>query len=433
MHTYLPAGPLGQLSNASFFFAAVFGDVLLIRLFLSLAYIFLFASAFLGQPRWPMVEYTGGVFLDSVIWAALSGTLHLLALFRLLLDERPIKFKNEEEEQLWRFFYRRSGMGRLEMQQAFRFGRWRRINTGEVILDPLAACSRLCLMIEGTGDFTATSKNSIESGFLNENGVPAISSKLFSGSFFDMRLLNSFGLYIGMEGLGHEKWFAAVAKTNCLVYEWTIEELNLMATQCSPALSNAWRNLIATQLGISFAWREVQSLPPISGTGEPESPAIFLGARSRDFTDSLRGYEHQKGWWSSRGLLKWLWRSIHPLMPPGVRHSGLPIHGIMARNRIVALKESQLRTTAAKLDAEMNNKHPHEDPSSYRVEEQDEQATLRTLRQLDSLRVLENTDVVVLAREMSVRRGRRTRALSNREEDESIRSDPGPNLPPGLL
>jgi hypothetical protein len=419
MNTYLPAGPLGQVSAASFFFAAVFGDVLLIRFFLSLANIFFFASAFLGQPRWPSVEYTGGIFLDSVIWSGLSGMLHILALIRLLADERPIKFRNEEEEQLWRFFYRRSGMGRLEMKQALRFGRWRRINAGEVILDPLAACCRLCLMIEGTGDFTSASKSSIESGLVSSDGTPTISSKLFSGFFFDMRLLNSFGLYIGMEGLGHEKWFAAVATSNCLVYEWTIEELNMMATECSPALSHAWRNLIATQLGITFAWRETQSLPPIAGSGEAESPAIFFGARSRDFTDPLRGYERQNtGWCNFQGMFKWLWRSISPLMPPGVRHNDLPVHGILARNRIVALKESQLRVAAVN-----NSTNGHANACTV----EDEQETLRTLRQLESLRALEKSDVVVLAKEMSIRRGRRRGVNFH---NESIRSDPGPYIPP---
>ncbi|KAG7671885.1 hypothetical protein NADE_000462 [Nannochloris sp. 'desiccata'] len=323
----------------------------------------------------------------------------------------------------------RSGMGRLEMQQALRFGLWRRIKAGEVILDPLAACSRLCLMIEGTGDFTATAKSFIESGLFSSDGTPTISSKLFSGSLFDMRLLNSFGLYIGMEGLGNEKWFSAVATSDCLVYEWTIEELNKMATQCSPALSHAWRNLIATQLAITFAWREMQSLPPIAGTGESESPAIFLGARSRDFTDPLRRYEQQNtDWCNFHGIFKWLWRSIHPLMPPGVRHNDLPVHGILARNRILALKESQLRVAAVRSDAAENNINSrHVD--AYRLE--DEEATLRTLRRLENLRVLENTDVVVLVKEMSVRRGRRIRAIDLHDEGGSIRSDPGPTIPPG--
>lgn len=39
--TLQPSGPFGQVANLSFFFVALFGDVLLIRFFCTLAYIFL--------------------------------------------------------------------------------------------------------------------------------------------------------------------------------------------------------------------------------------------------------------------------------------------------------------------------------------------------------------------------------------------------------
>lgn len=408
MNFVLPGGPLSQLSNASFFLAAVFGDLLLLRFFLTMAYVFLFVSALLGQPRWPSVSSTNNIFLDSVIWAALSGTLHMIALVRLLSDERRIKFKKDDEEQLWRFFYRRSGMGRLEMKQVLKYGHWRRVKAGEVILDPLAACSHLCLLVEGVANFTVTVANP-------KFGAPVLAHRLVSGCFFDMRLMNVLGLYIGFEGFGAQKWFAAVAKTDCLLYEWTMDELNTMATQCSPAVSHAWRNLLATQIGITLAWREIPDLPPASGTGESESPAILLGVRSRDFTDPLRGYEGGKKDWTVRGLMQWAIRSFHPFMPPGMRHNDLPVHGIMARNRMVALKDSQLRA-AARAEAE----------DGWMVEEE-EVSTLQVLRKMESLRLLEKTDVVKLAKDISVRRSGRAMIFGG---DSSIRSDPGPRLPP---
>lgn len=49
--------------------------------------------------------------------AVLCLIFHGHALTRLVLDERHIRFKTEDQEQLWRFFYRRGGMGRLEMKQ----------------------------------------------------------------------------------------------------------------------------------------------------------------------------------------------------------------------------------------------------------------------------------------------------------------------------
>lgn len=407
MQISLPGGPLSQLSNASFAAAALFGDVLLIRLFLSMAYIFLCASALVGLPRWPSVSSTDTMVLDTIIWSAISGFFHIFALVRLVADERRITFADEDEEAMWRFFYRRSGMGRLEMKQVLRFGRWRRIKAGAVILDPLASCSRLCLMVQGVGEFMATA------GL--EQGVIAHSTKL-SGGFFDMRLLNVFGLYVGFEGVvkGVERMFTAVAQTDCLVYEWTVEELNAMASRCSPSLSHAWRNLVATQVGLTLASLQAPNLPPTAGTGDPESAAIMFGARSRDFTDPLRQYECPQPW-SLLGIFRWLGGQFHPIMPPGMRHNDLPVHGILARNRIVALKESQLRSAA------------QQEGEEGRWSEEDEQratlATLATLRRVESLTALQMTDVVKLAKEISMKR-------LSWFEDHSIRSDPGPTLPP---
>lgn len=407
MYFVLPGGPLAQLSNVSFFLAAVFGDLLLLRFFLSMAYVFLFISALLGQPRWPSAGSTDAAFLDTVIWAGLSGALHIVALVRLILDERRIRFKTDDEEQIWRFFYRRSGMGRLEMKQVLKFGRWRRVKAGEVILDPIAACSSLCLMIEGVGKFASTNGEP-------ETGIAAITEKLVSGCFFDMRLLNVMGLYIGFEGYGPEKWFAAVAKTDCLIYEWSIEDLNTMATHCSPAVGQSWRNLLATQIGLTLAWREMPNRPPGSSLGESESTAILFGMRSRDFTDPLRGYEGRKQW-TVLGLLKSAVRSFHLLMPPGIRHNNIPVHGVMARNRMIALKDSQLRV-AARTESE----------DGWHMKEDEEASTLRALRHVESLTTLEMADVVQLARDISVRKGKMFM-------EGSLRSDPGPDTEQGIF
>ena len=401
MNLVLPGGPFAQLSNIAFFLAAVFGDLLLLRFFLSMAYVFLLISAALGQPRWPYVDSNGNIFIDTIVWATLSGALHIVSLVRLILDERRIKFKTEDEEQLWRFFYRRSGMGRLEMKQVLKFGHWQRVKAGDLILDPIGACSTLCLMVEGTGKFAASS------------GVPdtvehAVTEKLVSGSFFDMRLLNIMGLFIGFEGYGADKRFAAVAQTDCLVYQWTIDELNTMATQCAPAVGQAWRNLLATQIGLTFAWREMPHRPPGSSLGEPESRAVLFGMRSRDFTDPLRGYEGRKQW-TMLGLLRSAVRSFHFLLPPGIRHNNLPVHGVMARNRMIALKDSQLRVVARTGSDD-----------GWVMKEEAEDATLRVLRHVESLKTLEEADVIQMARDISIGGGKKYL-------EGSLRSDPGPD------
>ena len=191
-----------QLCNLSFLLAALVSDVLLIRLFLSLAYIFLLTAAALGLPKWPDAASTGYIsvggcaakaaaasaackahqallllrtplthhtsrpapptFPDTLVWAGLALFFHLLSLCRLLWDERPVRFASEDEEQLWRFFYRRSGMGRLEMQQVLRYGGWRRVAAGEPILRGHEARLNFCLLVEGRASVRSMHQQHVE-------------------------------------------------------------------------------------------------------------------------------------------------------------------------------------------------------------------------------------------------------------------------------
>lgn len=48
--------------------ALVSADILLIRFFLCLAYIWLLVNAALGFPRWPAMDSTGGIAVDGITW-----------------------------------------------------------------------------------------------------------------------------------------------------------------------------------------------------------------------------------------------------------------------------------------------------------------------------------------------------------------------------
>ena len=53
--------------------------------------------------------------VDSAIYFFLNAFVNLYLAIRLLRDSRPIKFKNERDEKLWRGLYRRGGMSRVDM------------------------------------------------------------------------------------------------------------------------------------------------------------------------------------------------------------------------------------------------------------------------------------------------------------------------------
>lgn len=75
--------------------------------------------------------------------------------------------------------------------------------------------------------------------------------------------------------------------------------------------------------------------------GGLERPQWLEGARSRDFTDPLKEGQGSGGeksrWQVARDICRLVVTGFSPFPPAGLRHRGLPLTGIMARNRIRAL------------------------------------------------------------------------------------------------
>lgn len=103
-----------QLGSFFFLLSGLIGDLLLIRLFLYLAYVFLLTNALLGSPLWPKIlsddKVTfSEVAMDSFFWSVLSLYVHGSSLVALIWDERAPKL-TDDEAALWRMMYRSGGL-----------------------------------------------------------------------------------------------------------------------------------------------------------------------------------------------------------------------------------------------------------------------------------------------------------------------------------
>lgn len=326
-----PASIWAQLGSFSFLLSAFFGDLLLIRVCLIMAYIWLMTAACNGFPSWPHIKdgpagEPGFISVDGIVWAGLNLFFHGAALYRMLRDERRISLSQPEHESLWLFFYRRSGMGRLEFQTSMKRARLERFKAGEVVLDADGSHSTLMLLVEGL----ATYRMDDLKGKEVKGDTP-----LLSGCSFDIGLLNVLGVYLGFEKQPNEV-VTVTARTDCLVCFWDLEDLNFLATQCSPAVSAFWRNFALCQVGLEWYGRAYPDRPQVNGRGKPEPVGIKDGsARSSDFTDPLEAYEDPRP--TLRGVLRWLPTTLSPFIPSGMRHNAMPRAGAMARNRLIAL------------------------------------------------------------------------------------------------
>jgi Popeye protein conserved region len=105
-----------QICNFFFLTSGVFNDLLVIRVALTLANAFLLVTGLLGHLSWgESVHPQGRIALDTVVWAALNLLMHGLSVIRILYDERKVEL-TDDQEALWRYIYRHSGLSRVQFQ-----------------------------------------------------------------------------------------------------------------------------------------------------------------------------------------------------------------------------------------------------------------------------------------------------------------------------
>eukprot|EP00887_Chlorella_sp_A99_P000166 scaffold13.g166.t1 len=346
MQVLQPVGLWTQLANACFVISGLFGDILLIRLFLCAAYAWLLLAAATGYPTWPRVSRPGFLSVDGIAWASVNLFFHGWNLARLLHDERRVEFRDPEAEALWRFFYRRSGMGRLEFSQSYKLARVERYRAGERVMCSRASRRRLGLLVEGTAHFRLHDPE----GKVETRG----STLLFSGCTFDAALLSVLGVFLGLEKAADVR-FTVTTDTDCTVVFWELADLTAIATRLGPAVAAFWRNFTICQAGLQWTFREHPGLPPLNARGTRDPPGVLDGkrlagpsslgscccrrsCRSADFTEELEPHELPPRR-TLLGTLRWLRSRFHPLLPPGVRHNALPITGALARNRLLAMAQ----------------------------------------------------------------------------------------------
>ena len=102
-----------HLAAFSFMLAGMFADLLVVRLCLTSAYIFLIANGLLGSPLWPHLYRPGHLTVDMLLWGFACLYVHVSSVVRLLADEGAVPLTTTpQEEALWRMFYRVGGLSR---------------------------------------------------------------------------------------------------------------------------------------------------------------------------------------------------------------------------------------------------------------------------------------------------------------------------------
>ncbi|KAG8469232.1 hypothetical protein KFE25_007750 [Diacronema lutheri] len=233
-----PAGLFSQVASACFLSGGLFADILIVRLALTLAYVFLLLHTLLGYPSWPGVTRavaTDGepyvLALDAVLWAVLGVYVHGSSLAQLLRDERPVAL-SEREDELWRMFFRRARISRLLFKaHILPAGLFHTYASGDAITGP-GIPPRVHIVVQG---------RAIGVGRLRDGGTKEI--RMLSGDLFEFRHLHLFGVHVGFI----ERSLDVRAHSAVRTFSIPIERLRAMASGSAP-MRQAWQAVIIASL-----------------------------------------------------------------------------------------------------------------------------------------------------------------------------------------
>mmetsp|Transcript_9792 Transcript_9792/g.16252 ORF Transcript_9792/g.16252 Transcript_9792/m.16252 type:complete len:406 (+) Transcript_9792:34-1251(+) len=310
------------LSSIFFFFAAIFTDILLVRACLASAYCCLFSNAIYASLT------TGRFALDSFLWAILTGFFQFRHLLQMIREEiPPPPLKNPDDQALFAFIHRRSGMVQRDYHRFKGDGLFRHYQAGDTVCDALGARQEFFIIIEGC----------VEIDVVLSGGDKSIQKKLFSGDAFDLRILNLSGVQVGFAN----EHFEAVAKTPCMIFVKPVPEfLKLLRTHSY--LSNFLR-----ALALCFIAKSVQRNCILDAYGGSEDlPALESGHRSNDFRP-LTKEEETSVQWTWKKVFKWIRSSIRiKARNSGIRHMAAPSGGSLATAEVRAVTEEALKRTS---------------------------------------------------------------------------------------
>jgi hypothetical protein len=296
-----------QVASFFFLFAAIFSDILLVRFCLVLGNLLLMVNAALGLPIWPNVINAPNVAIDVLVWSTLAFLLHLLALYRLLYDEKACRrFPEDRSESLFQFFHNRTGINRRDFIPILERGRWIEVSSKNTAI-PTA--HDLYLIVEGRVNCTVQ-------GFRRRQDEVPLKDEpfiftLYSGSLFEMRFANLFHLPLGFL---NSSFRAVTVSDNVLLFAWSEDQLRMLSQHSPPVVVQAWKNLI------SFTLADIAHRPyvaPPAGTRHPD----FLIPPEDD-----EKQPHEFEWYKQRffAFVKWIIKSMDPRPPRGLRHKPVP-------------------------------------------------------------------------------------------------------------
>lgn len=312
--------------------------MLIIRICLSSAYIFLFINSLLGAPLWPLWDVPDQIQLDGILWALANLYVHVTTVVRLLKDEVPVHL-TQDEHALWRMFYRIGGLSQRMFQKSVACH-------CQVVThqegEKLDVDSYFYIIYKGTCKLTVTD---------DFNGNIVSARKAQSGQLFDFRAL---GLLEHNPNLAKHRLEAVVTVSKVTLFRFPREKMPIIAN--NPHTRLLWKEILMEnmlrivqryfdrRMRLENSVDGIDYVNPIFAPLEAwEQPHPMRAGSGKALTNPLRHV------WAS---MQWSFAPPWPFRgpPEGLRHNQL-----LGVGRVL----SSLPATKQMLDYQQRQQHGH--------------------------------------------------------------------------
>lgn len=310
-----------QISSFSFFLAGNFSDLLIVRLCLSSAYVFLFINSILGSPFWPAWHNNSRqIQLDGVCWAVINLYVHVSTVVRLLLDERSVPELSDEKLALWHLFYRTGGISQILFQDT--------VAKHCIVVthkqgDQLDTEKYFYIIYSGAVQLTLKKVQESTAENCEENLVLS-SRKAHSGQLFDIHAL---GLLHEYEAMDRHILHAIVCSSKGASF-FCFPRHKMAQIVQHPAVRLLWKELLMENLIQIVRRHFVKSIGGGMGYSDDYVSPLFSPLDDTEKPHPLRagsGFALQKPFRHVISSMKWSFAPPWPLAGPpmGLRHSQL--------------------------------------------------------------------------------------------------------------
>lgn len=190
----------------------------------------LFINAIVGSPLWPDLKgQDGTIAVDLLIWSVINIYVHGCSLWCLLLDEQDVEL-TEDEEALWRLFYRAGGLSRRLFHSIVA------CHLKVVEFDPGQE-------IPAKDDFYIIYQGQVKIEVFGINGLTRESNRImFSGEMFDLNFLGLFVERTILEGTRSK----VTSMTKTKLFRIHRDDMKIIAR--NSLAKGVWQALLINQL-----------------------------------------------------------------------------------------------------------------------------------------------------------------------------------------